>query len=168
MPDTPSMQTRIVEFIQELRGLGLPIGVDQGVSFGESFTWIQPLSREEVYNAARATLVNRHEYLEVFDRAFARYWERKRRDLAEPQKMPQAPRHRPEDFERREPGVVHGGESRTAKQRDRDRRPNRNGYRGRVASAQRFFEAHRGRSSERSVERWRAFAGSSAGAARTV
>ncbi|MDH3845421.1 MAG: VWA domain-containing protein, partial [Myxococcales bacterium] len=93
------MQWRVVEFVQELRGLGLPIGVDQSVSFGESFTWIQPLSREEVYNAARATLMNRHEYLAVFDRAFARYWER-RRDVAEPQKTPQAPRHRPEDFQR--------------------------------------------------------------------
>jgi hypothetical protein len=99
MSVAPSMQTRIVEFVQELRGLGLPIGVDQAVSFGESFAWIQPLRREEVYNAARATLVNRHEYLEVFDRAFARYWERKR-DVPEPQKMPQAPRHRPEDFQR--------------------------------------------------------------------
>jgi uncharacterized protein with von Willebrand factor type A (vWA) domain len=93
------MQTRIIEFVQELRSLGLPIGVDQAVSFGESFTWIQPLSREEVYNAARATLVNRHEYLEPFDRAFGRYWER-RREVPEPQKTPQAPRHRPEDFQR--------------------------------------------------------------------
>jgi uncharacterized protein with von Willebrand factor type A (vWA) domain len=93
------MQTRIIEFVQELRSLGLPIGVDQAVSFGESFTWIQPLSREEVYNAARATLVNRHEYLELFDRAFGRYWER-RREVPEPQKTPQAPRHRPEDFQR--------------------------------------------------------------------
>ena len=99
MSDAPTMQTRIVEFVQELRGLGLPIGVDQAVSFGESFTWIQPLSRGEVYNAARSTLVNRHEYLEVFDRAFARYWER-HRDAPEPQKTPQAPRHRPEDFQR--------------------------------------------------------------------
>ncbi|MDH3625366.1 MAG: VWA domain-containing protein [Myxococcales bacterium] len=99
MPGAPPMQWRVVEFVQELRGLGLPIGVDQSVSFGESFTWIQPLSREEVYNAARATLMNRHEYLAVFDRAFARYWER-RRDVAEPQKTPQAPRHRPEDFQR--------------------------------------------------------------------
>jgi uncharacterized protein with von Willebrand factor type A (vWA) domain len=99
MPDTPPMQTRIIEFVQELRSLGLPIGVDQAVSFGESFTWIQPLSREEVYNAARATLVNRHEYLELFDRAFGRYWER-RREVPEPQKTPQAPRHRPEDFQR--------------------------------------------------------------------
>ena len=99
MSDAPTMQTRIVEFVQELRGLGLPIGVDQAVSFGESFTWIQPLSRAEVYNAARSTLVNRYEYLEVFDRAFARYWER-HRDAPEPQKTPQAPRHRPEDFQR--------------------------------------------------------------------
>jgi len=99
MSDAPTMQTRIVEFVQELRGLGLPIGVDQAVSFGESFTWIQPLSRGEVYNAARSTLVNRYEYLEVFDRAFARYWER-HRDAPEPQKTPQAPRHRPEDFQR--------------------------------------------------------------------
>jgi uncharacterized protein with von Willebrand factor type A (vWA) domain len=99
MPGSPSMQTRIVEFVQELRALGLPIGVDQAVSFGESFRWIQPLRREEVYNAARATLLNRHEYLEVFDRAFAWYWER-RRDVPAPQKTPQAPRHRPEEFQR--------------------------------------------------------------------
>ncbi len=93
------MQWRLIQFVQELRSLGLPIGVDQSVSFSESFTWIQPLSREEVYNAARATLVNRHEYLAVFDRAFARYWER-RRDVPAPQKTPQAPRHRLEDFQR--------------------------------------------------------------------
>jgi hypothetical protein len=99
MPDAPPMQTRIVEFVQELRSLGLPIGVDQAVSFSESFAWIQPLSREEVYNAARATLVNRHEHLEPFDHAFRRYWER-RREAPEPQKTPQAPRHRPEDFRR--------------------------------------------------------------------
>lgn len=99
MTGTPSMQTRIVEFVQELRGLGLPIGVDQAVSFSESFTWIQPMSRREVYEAGRATLVNRHEYIEVFDGAFARYWER-RREMSEPQKTPQAPRHRPKDFQR--------------------------------------------------------------------
>jgi uncharacterized protein with von Willebrand factor type A (vWA) domain len=93
------MQTRVVEFVQELRSLGLPIGVDQAVSFGDSFAWIQPLDRAQVYGAARATLVNRHEHLEVFDRAFAAYWER-RRASTEPQKTPQAPRHRPQDFQR--------------------------------------------------------------------
>lgn len=97
MSGAPSMQTRIVEFVQELRGLGLPIGVDQAVSFGESFTWIQPLSRDQVYNAARSTLVNRHEHLGAFDIAFARYWERCS-DTPQPQKTPQAPRHRLQDF----------------------------------------------------------------------
>jgi uncharacterized protein with von Willebrand factor type A (vWA) domain len=94
------MQSRIVGFVQELRGLGLPIGVDQAVSFAESFRWIQPLSRDEVYNAARATLVNRHEHLRVFDIAFRRFWEAQGEAAGEPQKTPQAPRHRPEDFQR--------------------------------------------------------------------
>lgn len=94
------MQSRIVEFVQELRGLGLPIGIDQAVSFAESFRWIQPLSRDEVYNAARATLVNRHEHLAVFDAAFRRFWEPQRDAAVTPQRTPQAPRHRPEDFQR--------------------------------------------------------------------
>jgi len=88
-----------VEFVQRLRALGIPIGVDQAVSFAESFAWIQPLRRSEVYHAARATLVNRQEYLELFDRAFAEFWE-PGREKALPQKTPQAPRHRPEQFRR--------------------------------------------------------------------
>jgi uncharacterized protein with von Willebrand factor type A (vWA) domain len=93
------MESRLVEFVQRLRLLGLPIGVDQAVSFAESFAWIQPFSRSEVYHAARATLVTRQEYLSLFDRAFAEFWEA-RRSSPGPQKMPQAPRHRPEDFQR--------------------------------------------------------------------
>lgn len=93
------MESRLVEFVQRLRTLGIPIGVDQAVSFAESFAWIQPLHRSEVYHAARATLVNRHEYLELFDRAFAEFWEPLRAS-AGPQKAPQAPRHRPEQFRR--------------------------------------------------------------------
>ncbi|KPK15924.1 MAG: hypothetical protein AMJ62_08005 [Myxococcales bacterium SG8_38] len=95
----PPLDSRLVEFAQRLRALGLPIGIDQVVSFAESFTWIQPLDREEVYHAARATLVNRHEYLDVFDRAFTEFWE-PRRATAQPQKAPQAPRHRPSEFHR--------------------------------------------------------------------
>lgn len=93
------MESRLVEFVQRLRALGIPIGVDQAVSFAESFAWIQPLHRSEVYHAARATLVNRHEYLELFDRAFAEFWE-PLRESVRPQKAPQAPRHRPEQFRR--------------------------------------------------------------------
>jgi len=95
----PSIDSRLVEFAQRLRALGLPIGVDQVVGFAESFTWIQPLDRDEVYQAARATLVNRHEYLELFDRAFSEFWG-PRRTPPQAQKTPQAPRHRPEEFHR--------------------------------------------------------------------
>jgi len=97
--ETTPMELRLVEFVQRLRLLGVPIGVDQAVSFAESFAWIQPLSRREVYHAARATLVNRQEYLELFDRAFIEFWE-PRRSSPRPQKTPQAPRHRPEEFQR--------------------------------------------------------------------
>ena len=88
-----------MEFVQRLRKLGVPIGVDQAVGFAESFEWIQPLDRDEVYHAARATLVNHKEPLELFDRAFRDFWE-PNRTKATPQKTPQAPRHRPEQFKR--------------------------------------------------------------------
>lgn len=93
------MESRLVEFVQRLRVLGIPIGVDQAVSFAESFHWIQPFSRPQVYHAARATLINRKEYLQLFDQAFSEFWEAHQSSPA-PQKTPRAPRHRPEDFER--------------------------------------------------------------------
>lgn len=99
MAAAPSMQGQIVDFVQRLRGLGLPIGVDQLTSFADSFQWIQPLRRDELYHAARATLVNRREDLDVFDRAFVEFWEA-RPISAKGQKTPQAPRHRPEAFQR--------------------------------------------------------------------
>lgn len=95
----PSMGSRLVEFVQRLRALGIPIGVDQAVSFAESFHWIQPFSRPQVYHAARATLVHRKEYLQLFDQAFSEFWEAQA-PVAQPQPTPQAPRHRPEDFQR--------------------------------------------------------------------
>ena len=95
----PTMESRLVEFVQRLRTLGIPIGVDQVVSFAESFAWIQPLDRDEVYHSARATLVNRQEYLGLFDKAFSEFWEPLRASL-QPQKTPQAPRHRPEQFKK--------------------------------------------------------------------
>ena len=99
MSRPPPIRQRIVEFVGELRNLGLPIGADQATGFAESFSWIQPLSRQQVFHAARATLVNRSEYLEPFDEAFARFWDR-RAPASAPQKTPQAPRHRLEDFQR--------------------------------------------------------------------
>jgi uncharacterized protein with von Willebrand factor type A (vWA) domain len=96
---SPTLESRIIEFVQRLRALGIPIGVDQAVGFAESFEWIQPLDRGQLYHAARATLVNRKEHLPLFDRAFVEFWE-PLRELDKPQKTPQAPRHRPEQFKR--------------------------------------------------------------------
>jgi len=93
------MAARLVEFVQGLRRLEIPIGVDQAVSFAESFAWIDPFDRAQVYHAGRSTLVNRHQDLELFDGAFAEFWESHRR-APRPQKAPQAPRHRPEQFQR--------------------------------------------------------------------
>ena len=99
MAAAPSMQGQIVDFVQRLRRLGLPIAVDQLTSFADSFEWIQPLCRDELYHAARATLVNRREDLDLFDQAFVEFWEA-RRTSGRGQKTPQAPRHRPEAFQR--------------------------------------------------------------------
>ncbi|MEM9729380.1 MAG: VWA domain-containing protein [Myxococcota bacterium] len=93
------MRRRIVEFVHQLRGVGLPIGVDQAATFAGSFDWIEPLRRQHVYDAGRATLVNRREHLELYDRVFSEYWETDT-GAARPQKTPRAPRHRPSDFHR--------------------------------------------------------------------
>ncbi len=97
--DVRPLEVRLVEFVQRLRALGIPIGVDQAVSFAESFAWIDPFERAEAYHAARSTLVNRQQDLELFDRAFREFWEPHRQG-AQPQKTPRAPRHRPEQFRR--------------------------------------------------------------------
>jgi uncharacterized protein with von Willebrand factor type A (vWA) domain len=116
------MQTRIGEFVQRLRTVGLPIGVDQTLRFAESFAWIQPLHREEVYYAARATLVTREDYIESFDRVFREFWERTP-ILGHGQKAPQAPRHRPEDFQK--PSLVSFISERAAQQKTEIEVPDR-------------------------------------------
>ena len=107
------MQTRIGEFVQELRIVGLPIGVDQALRFAESFAWMQPLHRGEMYYAARATLVTRKDHFESFDHVFREFWERTP-ILGPAQKAPRAPRHRPEDFQK--PSLVSFISERAAQQ----------------------------------------------------
>ena len=62
----------VVGFARALRDAGLPIGVDQSEAFAQALAWVDPLSRRDVYLAARATLVVRREDLAVFDELFAR------------------------------------------------------------------------------------------------
>ena len=62
-------------FARVLRGTGLAVPVSAVVSFGEALAAVGLQRRDDVYWAARATLVHRPEDREVFDRAFRVFWE---------------------------------------------------------------------------------------------
>jgi uncharacterized protein with von Willebrand factor type A (vWA) domain len=64
-----------VTFARVLRGTGLAVPVSAVVSFGEALAAVGLERRDDVYWAARATLVHRPEDREVFDRAFRVFWE---------------------------------------------------------------------------------------------
>jgi uncharacterized protein with von Willebrand factor type A (vWA) domain len=92
-----SIHRDLVAFSRCLREAGLPIGIDGSESFVRSLEWIDPLSRRELYLAARATLISRREDIELFDMLFDAFWSGqapKRR----PQRVPLAPRHDPSTF----------------------------------------------------------------------
>jgi uncharacterized protein with von Willebrand factor type A (vWA) domain len=88
----------VVGLARALRDADMRVGVDQGEAFARALGWIDPLSRREVYLAARASLVHRREDLPVFDAIFSAYW--LGREGKSPQKAPLAPRHDPSPFHR--------------------------------------------------------------------
>ncbi len=78
-------------FARALRAAGLGVSSLQLEAFTRSFSWLDPCSRADVYNAARTTLLTRREDLALFERVFSNFWV-----AAEPAgraKMPLAPRH---------------------------------------------------------------------------
>jgi uncharacterized protein with von Willebrand factor type A (vWA) domain len=81
----------VVGFGRALRAAGLIIGIDQIESFACALAVLPVLHRRQVYLAARATLVTRHEDLVVFDTEFARWFGGEA--PARGQRMPVAPRH---------------------------------------------------------------------------
>lgn len=84
-----------VRFARELRAAGLGVSGLQLAAFMRSFTWIDPGSRADVYNAARTTLLSRREDLELFDRVFAGFW-CNAAGVTRPSQVPLAPRQRRE------------------------------------------------------------------------
>jgi uncharacterized protein len=72
---TTSPEAMAVTFARVLRGTGLAVPVSAVVSFGEALAAVGLERRDDVYWAARATLVHRPEDREVFDRAFRVFWE---------------------------------------------------------------------------------------------
>jgi hypothetical protein len=81
----------VVGFGRALRTAGLVVGLDQLESFARALALLPIARRREVYLAARATLVARHEDLATFDDEFARWFGGEAAGRG--QKMPIAPRH---------------------------------------------------------------------------
>ena len=82
----------LVRFARQLRRAGLAVSQGQLESCGRAFEWLDPLSREHVYHAARSSLVTRKEDLPLFDRIFEDFWLGSVRAKGS-QPMPLAPRH---------------------------------------------------------------------------
>jgi uncharacterized protein with von Willebrand factor type A (vWA) domain len=93
-----SIHRDLVAFARCLRDAGLSIGVDGTESFVRALEWIDPLSRRELYLAARATLIFRREDIELFDALFDAFWSGDVSAGRRPQKVPIAPRHDPSTF----------------------------------------------------------------------
>ena len=70
----PRVGANLLHLGRRLRRAGLPIGTGQILSFVEAMGAIEVRRRNDVYHAARATLVTRPEQIPVFDAEFARFW----------------------------------------------------------------------------------------------
>ncbi len=80
-----------VAFVRALRAASLTLGIDQAETFARALSLVDPLSRRELYFAARASLLTRREDAPVFDAVFESFWHA--REAGQPQKAPLAPRH---------------------------------------------------------------------------
>ena len=70
-----SVTAMAVAFARVLRGAGLLVPTSTVIAFAEALGAVGVERRDDVYWAARATLVRRPEDLRLFDRAFRVFWE---------------------------------------------------------------------------------------------
>lgn len=68
--------SRLVGFGRLLRARGLPVGTNRILTFCKSVATLEPLDRDRVYWAARASLVAHPDHIAAFDRAFDDYFGR--------------------------------------------------------------------------------------------
>ena len=66
-----------VSFARVLRGAGISVPIDSVITFVQALDVVSVTKRDDVYWAGRATLVHRPEDQQLFDRAFAVFWERR-------------------------------------------------------------------------------------------
>lgn len=64
-----------VAFARILRGAGLDVPLDSVIVFVGALTQLGLENRENVYWSAHASLIRRHEDVQIFDRAFKVFWE---------------------------------------------------------------------------------------------
>ncbi len=80
-----------------LRRAGLPVSLDQTLSFARALEWLDLSRQPQVFHAARALLVTRHETLRLFETVFNSFWRLvKDGESPGPKRAPRAPRHDPE------------------------------------------------------------------------
>lgn len=78
MTKTESSAHKIaVAFARILRGAGLDVPLDSVIIFVNALSQLGLEDRNDVYWAAHATLVRRHEDTPIFDRAFAVFWDQR-------------------------------------------------------------------------------------------
>lgn len=90
-PPTASTVANLLLLPHILRQVGIPVALEQAMDFVQALDLIELPVRDQVYHAARATLINRFEHLRLFDLLFNRFW----RFVGAPQSIrSQAPRGR--------------------------------------------------------------------------
>ena len=75
MTATSPAHKMAVTFARILRGAGVDVPLDSVIVFVNSLSHIGLENRDDVYWAAYATLIRRHEDTPIFDRAFAIFWD---------------------------------------------------------------------------------------------
>ncbi len=81
MASTLRLHEQIVAFCRYLRGVGVTTDPSQLIVFGHATAHIDIGSEADFRNAARAVLVNRREWLPLFDTAFNEFWRQERNTL---------------------------------------------------------------------------------------
>lgn len=91
-----TLATNLVAFVRALRRAGIPVGVEETANLGRALESIDLGQRDQVFYAARALLVRRHEDLALFASLFDRFF-RARFDLRAPRppRPPARPKNRP-------------------------------------------------------------------------
>jgi uncharacterized protein with von Willebrand factor type A (vWA) domain len=121
---TAALPLNLMQFVRLLRRIGMPIGAGRLVLAIEALQLIDIGRREDVYWALHAILVDRQSQSELFQLAFARFWQAQRANAEElpaptnadrlPQELKAAPRRVDDAFRRRRHAEPFAGDTETA------------------------------------------------------